>query len=205
MSGGGSHYFSPTPETPSERRLLRLRLPDVDLDIWSDRGVFAGDRVDAGTLALLEEAPFPANLPSDILDLGCGYGPIAVTLARRAPAARIWAVDVNSRAVELTRENAYLAGCSNVHALAPLDVPPDLRFAAVYANPPVRVGKDALHALLLEWLARLLPDGRAYLVVQRHLGSDSLARWLEDRGFGVARLASKRGYRVFEVSPRPSS
>ncbi len=179
---------------------MRLSLQgDLELDLWTDTGVFAGDRVDPGTQALLEEAPAPADVPADVLDLGCGYGPIAVALARRAPAARVWAVDVNERAVELTRDNAYLNGCGNVHACPPGEVPADLGFAAIYSNPPVRIGKAALHALLLEWLARLSPDGRAYLVVQRHLGSDSLAAWLRGQGYRVDRLASKRGYRVLEV------
>jgi 16S rRNA (guanine1207-N2)-methyltransferase len=201
--GSGSHYFSPTPDAPSERRLVQLRLRDVEVDLWTDRGVFAGDRVDSGTVALLEEAPGPPA--GDVLDLGCGYGPIAIALGRRRPGARIWAVDVNERAVALTRENAYLCGCVNVHAATPEDVPPEVRFAAVYSNPPVRIGKEALHSLLLEWLQRLLPDGRAYLVVQRHLGADSLAAWLTGEGYEVARLASKRGYRVLELRPSGSA
>lgn len=184
---------------------MRLRLSDVDVDLWTDRGVFAGERVDSGTLALLEEAPPPPDGAIDLLDLGCGYGPIAITLARRAAKARVWAVDVNTRAVELTRENAYLSGCANVHAGGPAEVPPEVRFAAIYSNPPVRVGKAALHGLLLEWLERLVPGGHAYLVVQRHLGSDSLAGWLESEGFEVDRLASKRGYRVLDVSAASSS
>jgi 16S rRNA (guanine1207-N2)-methyltransferase len=200
-----SHYFSPAPESPSQRKLVTLRLREHELDLWTDTGVFAGDRVDSGTLALLEEAPPPADAPGDVLDLGCGYGPIAVALARQAPAARVWAVDVNERAVALARENAYLNGCGNVHACAPADVPAELTFTAIYSNPPVRVGKAALHALLAEWLARLSPAGRAYLVVQRHLGADSLAGWLTDQGYEVDRLASKRGYRVLEVASGSAS
>lgn len=201
----GSHYFSTSPESPSERRLLTLRVRGHELDLWTDTGVFAGDRVDPGTLALLEEAPAPPDTPGDVLDLGCGYGPIALALARQAPAARVWAVDVNERAVQLARENAYLNGCGNVHACTPGDLPADLTFAAIYSNPPIRVGKTALHALLSEWLARLAPEARAYLVVQRHLGADSLADWLTREGFEVDRLASKRGYRVLEVSGSASS
>lgn len=202
---GPSHYFSSQPESTSERRLVKLRLSDVAADLWTDRGVFAGDRVDSGTLALLQEVGPPPAGPVDLLDLGCGYGPIAVALARRAPQARVWAVDVNERALELARDNAFLNGCTNVHTCSPMDVPADLRFAAVYSNPPVRIGKEPLHDLLLEWLERLSSDGAAYIVVQRHLGSDSLAAWLEARGFAVRRLASKRGYRVLEVSPSGGS
>ena len=196
--GEGSHYFAEKPAAPSERQLVHLRLKDLDIDLWSDRGVFSGARVDSGTLALLEEAPMPAP-GAEVLDLGCGYGPIAVALARRAPGARVWAVDVNARAVELARENAYLSGCPNVHACAPGEVPAETRFDAIYSNPPVRIGKEALHRLLEQWLSRLREGGRAYLVVQRHLGADSLAAWLASGGRQVGRLASKRGYRVLEV------
>lgn len=194
-----SHYFSEEPAVASERRLISLRLQELELDLWTDRGVFAGDRVDSGTLALLEEAPPPPAGPATVLDLGCGYAPIGVALARRAPKARVWAVDVNARAVELAAENARLNGCANVHACLPGEVPAELVFDAIYSNPPVRIGKQELHELLLGWLGRLAPSGAAYLVVQRHLGADSLAAWLAGGGFAVRRLASKRGYRVLEV------
>ncbi len=134
-----------------------------------------------------------------VLDLGCGYGPIALTLARRAPEARVWAVDVNERALELVRENAAGAEAPNVIAVAPGEVPEDVGFAAIYSNPPVRVGKAALHELLLRWLSRLMDGGAAYLVVQKHLGSDSLARWLAESGYAVERLGSRMAYRLLEV------
>jgi 16S rRNA G1207 methylase RsmC len=135
----------------------------------------------------------------DILDLGCGYGPIALTMAMRRKRARVWAVDVNERALDLVRENAQRAGRSNVVASTPDDVPAEVRFAAIYSNPPIRIGKHALHDLLVRWVARLLPGGSAVLVVHKHLGSDSLARWLNDSGYPTTRLFSERGYRLLEV------
>jgi len=149
-------------------------------------------------MVLLREGPAPPA-QGEILDLGCGYGPIALTLARRAPAAHVWAVDVNERAVELARANAVTAGTTNVTVATPAEVPTDLRFDAIYSNPPVRVGKEPLHSLLREWLARLQPGAPAYLVVQRNMGSDSLAAWLAREGWQVARLKSKKGYRILEV------
>lgn len=165
--------------------------------------MFGSRGVDLGTMVLLREAPAPPAA-GEILDLGCGYGPIAVALALRSPGARVWAVDINERAVELARENAAAAKALNVSACLPDEVPPDVRFDAIYSNPPVRVGKAPLHELLQRWLARLNPGGAAYLVVQRNLGSDSLATWLASQGFGVARLKSKKGYRVLEVRPAAS-
>jgi 16S rRNA G1207 methylase RsmC len=162
--------------------------------------VFGSRGIDLGTLVLLREAP-PPPPRGDILDLGSGYGPIAIALARQAPGARVWAVDVNQRALELTRTNAAGAAVGNVTACSPGEVPGDVQFEAIYSNPPVRVGKAALHELLLTWLRRLGPGGRAYLVVQRNLGADSLASWLGAQGYEVRRLKSKKGYRILQVAP----
>jgi 16S rRNA (guanine1207-N2)-methyltransferase len=201
MSIPKSHYFEARPGVASRPRTVRLQLPDLELELESDRGVFGAKALDLGTLVLLREAPAPPA-SGDLLDLGCGYGPIAVTLARRAPEARVWAVDVNERAVELARANAARLGATNLTAGTPTEIPADLRFDAVYSNPPVRVGKAQLHRLLEAWLSRLKPSGRAYLVVQRNLGADSLAGWLAEEGWAVTRLKSKKGYRVVEVRAR---
>jgi len=200
MSIPKSHYFEAQPATPSRPRTVRLRLGGLNLELQADRGVFGSKGVDAGTLVLLHEGPPPPS-SGDLLDLGCGYGPIALFLALRAPEAHVWAVDVNERALDLTRANAETAKTPNVAALLPEQVPEEARFDAIYSNPPVRVGKGPLHDLLLRWLPRLKPGGAAYLVVQRNLGSDSLAKWLAEQGFGVTRLKSKKGYRILEVRP----
>jgi len=193
-----SQYFDPAPAVQSKPRSVFLHAGELDLELQADRGVFGSRGVDLGTLVLLREAPAPPPA-GDILDLGSGYGPIAIALAKRSPQARVWAVDINARAVELTRANAQSAGTANVTAGLPDEVPGGLQFAAIYSNPPVRVGKGPLHELLLRWLPRLEPGGSAYLVVQRNLGSDSLAAWLATHGYDVRRLKSKKGYRILEV------
>ncbi|HEY2599540.1 MAG TPA: methyltransferase [Candidatus Dormibacteraeota bacterium] len=194
-----AHYSDALPQVESKRRTLHLRAGDVEVELQADRGVFGSRAIDLGTLTLLKEAP-PPPAEGELLDLGSGYGPIAIALAKRSPAARVWAVDVNERAIELTRANAASARTPNVVASLPDDVPADLRFAAIYSNPPVRVGKAPLHDLLQRWLPRLAPGGKAYLVVQRNLGADSLATWLEAQGYQVERVKSKKGYRVLGVS-----
>jgi 16S rRNA (guanine1207-N2)-methyltransferase len=198
----GDHYFSAEPAAPSRPVTVQLHLPDVELSLQADRGVFSGGRVDPGTIALLKESPPPPQA-GELLDLGCGYGPIACVLGRRAPHARVWAVDVNTRALKLTRANAVSNAVPNVKAARPDQVPSDVLFAGIWSNPPVRVGKVALHDLLSTWLARLAQGASAWLVVNRHLGSDSLAAWLEEYGWDVNRRASKSGYRVLQVG-RPS-
>jgi 16S rRNA (guanine1207-N2)-methyltransferase len=196
----GGHYFDRQPDVASAPRTVPLVLPDLSVTLTTDRGVFARDAVDPGTKLLLLEGP-PPPAGGDLLDLGCGYGPIAVALARRAPGARVWAVDVNRRALDLCAANAAAAGVE-VRALSPEEVPADVRFAGIWSNPPVRIGKTALHELLGTWLDRLAPEGLAALVVHRHLGADSLAGWLEAEGWPTTRTGSRMGYRLLEVRPR---
>jgi 16S rRNA G1207 methylase RsmC len=194
------HYFNAAPSVESARREVTVELPDGPLRFATDRGVFSHGRLDAGTAVLLREAaPLPAA--GDLLDLGCGAGPIALTMARRRPGSTVWAVDVNGRAVELCAANAAAIGLDNVRATLPGGVPADVRFAAIWSNPPIRVGKGPLHDLLLTWLPRLQPDGVATLVVNRNLGADSLAAWLTGQGYAVSRVASRKGYRLLEVRP----
>ena len=199
---GTSQYFEPEPTVASRRRTLELVLPDGTLTLQSDRGVFAAAAVDPGTKLLLLESASPPTGAVDLLDLGCGYGPIALTLARRAPDATVWAVDVNQRAVELCAVNAVANGITNVRAVTPDAVPDGLRFAGIWSNPPIRIGKLLLHELLLSWLDRLDDDAVAWLVVQKHLGAESLARWLDENGWPAEQRVARTGYRVFEVGRR---
>lgn len=198
------HYFTAAPAGPQERRRLVVRLAGQDVEVETAGGVFSPGRLDLGTEVLLRAVPAPPPT-GELLDLGCGWGPVALTLARRSPAARVWAVDVNERALDLVRSNAARLGLPGVVAARPQDVPADVRFDAIWSNPPIRVGKAALHELLRTWLPRLRPGGRAHLVVQRNLGADSLQAWLAAQWPGavdVARLAGAKGYRVLEVVAR---
>jgi 16S rRNA (guanine1207-N2)-methyltransferase len=194
-----SQYFEPEPTVASSPRSVRLVLPDITLDLDTDRGVFAKDEIDPGSKLLLLEAP-PASETGALLDLGCGYGTLALPMAARSPDAIVWAVDVNRRAVELCAENARRNVLDNVRAVSPEEVPDDVRFATIWSNPPIRIGKPALHDLLRSWLPRLDVGGEAVLVVHKHLGSDSLAAWLEQEGWAVDRLKSRMGYRILSVT-----
>lgn len=191
------HYFSAEPNAGSRPSEVRLALPDLTLDLRTDRGVFSPARVDPGTKLLLME--LPPRLAPPVLDLGCGYGPLACTVALRQPEDEVWAVDVNGRARELCTANAQRAGAV-LRVAPPEDVPADVRFGAIVSNPPIRIGKTALHDLLSRWLDRLAGDGEAWLVVNKHLGADSLAAWLADHGFDVRRARSRQGYRVLHLT-----
>ncbi len=195
-----SHYFDREPAARSRPSEVDLVLPDLVLRLRTDRGVFGAARVDAGTKFLLTDGEQPPAGAGHLLDLGCGYGPIAVVLARRSPEATVWAVDVNERALALCEANAAASGVANVRCAAPDAVPDDVTFDGIWSNPPIRVGKATLHAVLTRWLDRLRDASAAHLVVQRNLGADSLARWLVDEGWSVTRRASRTGYRLLDVA-----
>jgi 16S rRNA (guanine1207-N2)-methyltransferase len=198
------HYFETPADLPPDPRTVELLVGGRRLALRTDPGVFSRARLDPGTAVLLETAPPPPPTGA-LLDIGCGYGPIALTMAALAPNATVWAIDVNRRARELCAANAAAERLGNVHVAAPDEVPPDIRFDAIWSNPPIRIGKDALHALLRTWLGRLAPDGEALLVVQRHLGSDSLHRWLQAEGWPTRRIASRKGFRVLQAAPRSTA
>tara|TARA_B100001964_G_C14097273_1_gene537622 strand:- start:339 stop:974 length:636 start_codon:yes stop_codon:yes gene_type:complete len=199
---GDQQYWTSRPEVGSRPDQITLLLPDLEVTLETDGGVFSGARIDRGTRFLLMEGAVPTQGATELMDLGCGYGPIACALAVRSPGSRVWAVDVNERALDLCRSNVASAGLDNVVVTTPDDMPDDVAFNAIWSNPPIRVGKAALHDLLSTWLDRLAPEGTAHLVVQRHLGSDSLARWLTGEGWTTQRRASRKGFRLLDVSAR---
>ena len=193
-----SHYFT-TPTGPENRRLITARFWDTDWEFETADGVFSAAGLDLGTSVLLREsAPRPQS--RRLLDLGCGYGVLAVALATACPQASVDAVDTNERALALTAANAARHHVGDrVRPMLPDAADPQARYDEIWSNPPIRIGKDALHDLLLSWLPRLAPDGVARLVVGRNLGADSLQRWLLDRGHQCTRQASAKGFRVLGV------
>ncbi|MDO5662869.1 MAG: methyltransferase [Brachybacterium sp.] len=198
------HYFSPESATDDARRPLRVRLAGAERDLVSSRAVFSGTRLDKATAVLMDRLDVLPAIPTGarVLDLGCGWGPIALSIALEHPTAEVWALDVSARARELTAENAARVGVDGVRVAHPEDVPESLRFDVILSNPPIRIGKEALRDLLLTWLGRLEPTGWAGLVVGRNLGADPLAAWLDAqlKGRDVRKAASAKGFRVLEVT-----
>lgn len=203
------HYFSSQPQVASKPRTLTVRLAGRDVDVTTDAGVFSPTRLDPGTSVLLKNLPEPPA--GNILDLGCGWGPISLQAALEArddnTDVRVWALDINERSLALTRDNAQALGLTSISPVIAQDIPDDIEFSAIWSNPPIRVGKEVLHELLLTWLPRLTPGGEAWLVVSKNLGADSLATWIAQNlpaGWDVRKEASAKGFRVLVVT-RPAS
>lgn len=203
----GDHFFSAEPQSADVRRTVEARIWGRAYTFTTATGVFSRDRLDIGTSVLLRQVD-PPRTGGTFLDLGCGYGPIACALAVEAPAATVWAVDVNNRALELTEVNAKATGIAGrVRAALPEDVPEELRFDQIWSNPAIHIGKAELHKMLLQWLGRLAPGGVAWFVVGKNLGGDSLQRWMTDQGYPCERVGSAKGFRVLRATnagPAPS-
>lgn len=201
----GEQYFSATPSSNDERKTLHVTLRDRDIDVQVSNGVFSASKLDLGTSVLLKHAPKPPE-NGRFLDIGCGWGPISLSLGLESPNAEIFAIDVNERALELTKLNAKNINLKNIHtelvenAIKNKDLE---HIDLIWSNPPIRVGKEVLHEILLTWIPRLNENGKAYLVVQKNLGSDSLIPWLAENlgeNYIVEKYASSKGYRIIEVT-----
>ena len=192
------HYFTADPAVPFVREAFTLEAWGHSFELVSGAGVFSRGHLDHATAVLLRELEPPVQ--GQFLDLGCGYGAIGLAIARAVPLATVTGVDVNERALLLANENARSLGVdSRFVAALPEQIPSDMTFDEIWSNPPIRIGKAALHDLLLTWLPRLRPEGRAVMVVGKNLGADSLQRWLTDHGWPTTRLASSKGFRVLET------
>ncbi len=205
-SSDPQHYFSEDPQAASRRKEFAVTGTDGELTLSTDAGVFSQHGLDKGTSIFLEVMAKYDGTPiangSFLCDIGCGSGAIALSLAVRYPACTVYAVDTNQRARDICRENATRNGLGNIVVLPPEEIDPKIRFAALWSNPPIRIGKSALHELLELWLARLDTGGTAYLVVNKNLGADSLSQWLTGLSYPTSRLTSRNGFRVLEVKAK---
>src|SRR5690349_2144613 len=153
------HYFSADPGVPFERESFTAELWGSTLTLDTGSGVFSRGHLDHATAVLFKELEPPVQ--GQFLDLGCGYGVIGLAIARAVPLANVTAVDVNERAVALANENARAMEVEGRFvACLPEQVPSDGTYDEIWSNPPIRIGKEALHELLLQWLPRLRPGGR---------------------------------------------
>ena len=183
------HYFSETPDSPAALREITFEVGERKFAVQAARGTFSASRLDPGTTVLLSKhAEFPTE--GNVLDLGCGWGPISLAIASLSPKVTVWALDVNSRSLELAKKNAERLGLENVKTVTAQQIPEEILFDAIWSNPPIRIGKEALH------------DGRAMLVVQKQLGADSLLAWIQSEfpELVARRFSTDKGFRVLEIT-----
>ena len=193
----GEHYFSEQPTGEFKPKKIFTAIAGKRVELFTAAATFSPDHLDTGTAILLEHALAAPNR-GNLLDLGCGWGPIALTLAINNPQATVWAIDVNERSLELARMNAEKLGLTNIRVAHVDDVPEELKFTGIWSNPPIRVGKEALHEILKRWLVRLEDECEAYFVVSKHLGADSLLKWMQTqfKELHSERIETAKGFRI---------
>ena len=197
------HYFSSDPAAAKKTVSISIQVSGDEIELQAASGTFSSSKLDAGTAVLLKQEKF---FPKDgaVLDLGCGWGPIGISIAHTCPNAKVFGVDINQRSIEQSNLNASSLKLPNYQAMHSKDLPAELSFSAIWSNPPIRVGKKVLHELMQTYIPRLEPGGKAMLVVQKNLGADSFQRWLATTfdSCEVRRFATDKGYRVIElISP----
>lgn len=198
-----SHYFI-TPDECQQRHLVSANIWGRELDFVSAPGVFSAHRLDLGTSVLFAKTTPPADRPMRILDIGCGFGAITTALALACPQAKVDAIDVNELALTLTAENAERHQIADRVRVCLPDRLDERCYDEIWSNPPIRIGKEQLHALLGRWLPRLATGGQAWLVVGKNLGADSLQRWLTGQGWPCTKHASAKGFRVLHIQAGPN-
>lgn len=195
------HYFSEQPSGESKLNDVSFELEGRIFNLKAASGTFSATKLDTGTRVLLKESKyFPSQ--GDVLDIGCGWGPISLAIAALRPETNVWGLDVNSRSLETASHNAHSLGIGNFRGVLKDEIPADLKFDAIWSNPPIRIGKSALHELMEQWLPRLKPGGSAMLVVQKQLGAESFQSWLSERfpDLTVSKHSIDKGYRVISVT-----
>jgi len=191
------HYYSTEPEVESHPLFIDALIRGNPMRFKSDAGVFSKDKIDRGSLLLVNS--LPVKVDEIILDLGCGYGVIGLGLAKVAPQGRAVLVDVNARALSLAAENAKLNQVTNVEIRASdgfAAISPSEMFSLIVTNPPIRAGKEAYYPFVDGAYAHLMAGGMFAAVIQTKQGAKSFAEKIRNTFGNVETLEIKGGYRV---------
>lgn len=194
------HYYSNQPEIAHDRKELKTELRGQSFSLISDAGVFSKGGVDYGSKVLIDAMDFGQD--AQVLDVGCGYGPIGLTAARLAAQGHVTMIDINSRAVELAKENAKRNGIINVTILESdlFEAVKDQQFDVVLTNPPIRAGKETVHAIFEESWKYLRENGQLWVVIQKKQGAPSAKAKLESLFEQVEEVTKDKGYRIFKAT-----
>ncbi|MBO8172740.1 MAG: class I SAM-dependent methyltransferase [Bacillaceae bacterium] len=198
-----NHYYSKKPEVRHDLHKIEFELRGKTYTFLTDSGVFSKDRVDFGSVTLIECMDIPRD--ADVLDVGCGYGPIGITAATLADRGQVLLVDVNERAVELATENIRLNQIANAKAMVSdlfSAVPEGRTFDRILTNPPIRAGKKVVHRIFEEAVQYLKPGGQLWVVIQKKQGAPSAYEKLKVCFDDVEEVTKNKGYRVFKAVKR---
>ena len=191
-------YYTREPGSESRPAECEFTYRGRNLRFTTDAGVFSRGELDPGTRLLMEA--LPEDLAGDILDLGCGWGPIGIGIKAAFPETRVWMADVNLRALDRSRENAARNGvqvtCEESDGFAGLS---GLMFDAVVTNPPIRAGKQTIYQMFADARAHLRPGGSLYLVIRKQQGAESCVKYLKTLYASVEKLDRSGGYWVLEA------
>ena len=193
------HYYTENPQSAHDERLIEVRALGNVLRFTTDAGVFSRGEADPGSVLLLES--LPEEMGGEILDLGCGWGVIGISVARKWPAARVTMADVNLRALELSRENAKRnradVVCAESDGMAAFE---GRTFDAVITNPPIRAGKQVIYRMFADAAKCLKPGGTLYLVIRKQQGAESCMKYLETVFAEVEKVSKSGGFWVIRAS-----
>ncbi|MCM3588488.1 class I SAM-dependent methyltransferase [Mesobacillus maritimus] len=195
-----NHYYSKNPEVESKPVYWDFVLKGHSLRFKTDRGVFSKKEVDFGSRLLIEAFQFEKE-EGNLLDVGCGYGPIGLSLAKSYPEAFVHMVDVNQRALDLAKENAELNQVKNVKIYESdrlLQVEGN-QFQAILTNPPIRAGKSVVHDIFEQSFDRLVESGELWVVIQKKQGAPSAIEKLESMFAQVEVVLKKKGYFIIKA------
>ena len=195
-----SHYFQEDPNLASRERRLTLDIDNKHLEFISDNGVFSKDKIDEGTIAFLKVL-VPLRLSGKILDLGCGYGPIGLTIAITSPNARVDLADINSRAVALCERNAKQLGLSQRVTCLQSDIYEKIEgpYDSIVVNPPIRAGKVVTYAMYEGAMQNLIDGGSLFIVIRKAQGAESAARYIESLFGNIKLLDRHKGYHIYQA------
>jgi len=197
------HYYTRDPQSASRPAECEFTYRGIRLTFRTDAGVFSRGEVDTGTQVLLEA--LPEEMHGEILDLGCGWGVIGISIARKWPETRVTMADVNTRALELSRENAKRNRAEVICAESDgMEAFRGKTFDAVVTNPPIRAGKQVIYRMFADAAEALKPDGALYLVIRKQQGAESCIRYLQTIYASVEKLDRSGGFWVLKASGKIS-
>ena len=195
-----SHYFIDDPSLKSNIRNISFEIDGHNIELSTDNGVFSKSRIDEGSFALLKVI-VPLRLSGKILDLGCGYGPIGLTIAITSSAARVDLADINTRALALCRQNASKLGLDQRVTILQSDVYENIEgpYDSIVVNPPIRAGKKVTYAMYDGAFQRLIDGGSLFIVIRKNQGGPSASKYIEDLFGNVSLLKKEKGYYIYQA------